>query len=58
MWYNIEFTKYKCPNGFYFKGGNYPYWYSNCTAAKVWEPPQMEECVRKRLISSFQKFNC
>ena len=46
-WYGIENTRYKCPNGHRFSSGNYPYWYSNCTLAKTWDPPAVEQCVRK-----------
>ena len=46
-WYGLENTRYKCPNGYEFSTGQYPYWYSNCTLAKVWDPPTVEECVRK-----------
>ena len=49
FYYNIEFGRYKCPNGYEFAGGNYPYWYSNCTMAKKWDPPEVEACVRKFL---------
>ena len=47
LWYDIEFSKYKCPNGKMFANGNFPYWYSNCTVEKRWDPPEAEECVRK-----------
>ena len=47
MWYGVESSMYKCPNGFAFQSGNYPYWYSNCTIVKTWDPPAMEKCVRK-----------
>ena len=47
FWYNMENSRYKCPNGFMFANGNYPYWYSNCTMAKIWDPPAVEECIRK-----------
>ena len=47
FWYGLENSRYKCPNGFEFKNGNYPYWYSNCTLSKVWDPPLVEECVRE-----------
>ena len=50
MWYGVDFTKYKCPNGLYFKGGNYPYMYSNCTIVKTWDPPAMAECIRKSIL--------
>jgi len=47
MWYGAEYTKYKCPNGMFFKSGNYPYIYSNCTIVKTWDPPVIDPCVRK-----------
>ena len=47
FWYDLENSKYKCPNGYMFENGNYPYWYSNCTVAKVWDPPAVESCKRK-----------
>jgi hypothetical protein len=47
LWYDIEFSRYKCPNGYMFEKGNYPYWYSNCTIAKTWDPTVIEKCVRK-----------
>ena len=47
LWYDKEFSKYKCPNGKMFKNGNFPYWYSNCTVEKVWDPADVEECIRK-----------
>ena len=46
-WYDLEFTKYKCPNGHMFANGNYPYWYSNCTVSKIWDPLETENCMRK-----------
>ena len=50
FWYSLEKARYKCPNGFQFEKGNYPYWYSNCTVAKVWEPLTTENCVGKKNI--------
>ena len=47
FWYDMQNSRYKCPNGFMFANGNYPYWYSNCTMAKIWDPPTVEECIRK-----------
>jgi hypothetical protein len=47
FWYGLENSRYKCPNGFKFENGNYPYWYSNCTIQKTWDPPAVESCVRK-----------
>ena len=58
MWYGTEYTKYKCPNGYFFRSGLYPYWYSNCTVMKTWDPPQMEACVRKFLSGYFYYLNC
>ena len=45
--YDKEFTRYKCPNGYMFSGGNYPYWYSNCTVEKVWDPAEVEACTER-----------
>ena len=53
FWYDMENSRYKCPNGLMFADGNYPYWYSNCTPAKVWDPEEVENCIRK-----FLKFIC
>ena len=50
MYYGIEETKYKCPNGYMFNGGSYPYWSESCTPAKVWDPPEVPECVGKKQI--------
>ena len=47
FWYDMENSRYKCPNGLMFADGNYPYWYSNCTPAKVWDPEEVEVCIRK-----------
>jgi hypothetical protein len=47
MWYNNYNTKYRCPDGFEFSSGSFPYWYSNCTVLKVWDPPQADTCKRK-----------
>jgi hypothetical protein len=47
MWYGMEATQYKCPNGFGFSTGAFPYSFSNCTSAKVWDPPQADACVGK-----------
>ena len=30
-----------------FENGNFPFWYSNCTVEKVWDPVEVEECIRK-----------
>ena len=30
-----------------FSGGNYPYWYSNCTVEKVWDPAEVEACTER-----------
>ena len=46
-WYDLENTKYKCPNGYMFESGSYPFWFSNCTVAKIWDPPEAEKCIRK-----------
>lgn len=46
-WLEAEYTKYKCPNGFKFKTGQYPYWYMNCTARRNWYPEAVEDCIRK-----------
>ena len=43
--YHKEYTRYKCPNGYMFSGGNYPYWYSNCTVQRRWDPAQVETCI-------------
>ena len=48
FWYGLENSRYKCPNGYEFTNGLYPYWYSNCTLAKVWDPPVVENCHRKQ----------
>ena len=50
--YHLESSKYKCPNGYEFLNEEigqrfYPYWYSNCTIAKAWDPQETEDCVRK-----------
>ena len=50
FWYDMENSRYKCPNGFMFADGSYPYWYSNCTPAKIWDPAEVEDCIRKTLI--------
>ena len=47
-WYHIEFTRYSCPRGKEFDSGLYPYWYSNCTVEKLWDPETIEECVGKQ----------
>ena len=47
-WYHIEFTRYSCPRGKEFESGLYPYWYSNCTVEKLWDPETIEECVGKQ----------
>ena len=47
LWYDIEFSKYKCPNGKMFANGNFPYSFSNCTVEKLWDPPEAEQCVCK-----------
>ena len=44
MWYSIEATKYKCPPTHMFPDGS-EFAYSNCTHAKEWSPPVLEECV-------------
>ena len=46
FWYHAEFSKYQCPNGRMFASGNFPFWYSNCTVEKVWDPTDVEECIR------------
>ena len=53
-WYDLQNTRYKCPNGFMFETdesnpltGAYPWWYSNCTVAKLWDPPETAKCIRK-----------
>ena len=56
--YDLQNTKYKCPNGYEFLNSQvgqryYPYWYSNCTIAKAWDPPALDDCVRKRIIFFF-----
>ena len=50
--YDLQNSKYKCPNGHEFLNDQigqryYPYWYSNCTIAKAWDPPAVDDCVRK-----------
>ncbi len=49
FWYGVEQSRFKCTNGYQFAPGEYPYWYTSCTPSKVWDPPTMEECVRKFL---------
>ena len=51
-WYHIEFTRYQCPPGKEFATGAFPYWYSNCTVEKLWDPSEVEECV-----GNFRHFN-
>ena len=43
-WYGIQATQYKCPNGHQFINNAYPYWYSNCTLEKIWDPPVVQDC--------------
>ena len=43
-WYGIQSTQYKCPNGHQFINNAYPYWYSNCTLQKIWDPPAVQDC--------------
>ena len=47
MWYDIQFTRYTCPAGKQFESGAFPYWYSNCTVEKIWDPPAVAICVGK-----------
>ena len=52
FYYHLQNSKYKCPNGWEFfnqptNTRYYPYWYSNCTVAKAWDPPVTETCVSK-----------
>jgi len=51
-WYGLEATRYKCPNGLKFVDGSYPYFHSNCTVAKEWEPPEVIDCERKFFFTS------
>ena len=44
-WYEFDFSRYKCPNGFGFADGSYPYWFSECGADKNWLPDEVDECV-------------
>ncbi len=47
FWYGLEKSRYKCPNGFMFATGQYPYWNSSCTPSKIWDPPEVAKCIRK-----------
>ena len=54
--YGLQESRYKCPNGLEFHNEItdqrfYPYWYSNCTVAKIWDPPETQKCVRKYKIN-------
>ena len=53
-WYHVEFTRYQCPPGKIFQSGIFPYWYSNCTVEKMWDPPVVEECVGKKRSDPIQ----
>ena len=46
-WYGLDYTRYRCQNGYTFAGGNYPDWYSNCSVFGNWDPPVMDKCIRK-----------
>ena len=39
-----------------FENGNFPFWYSNCTVEKVWDPAEGEECIRKYRYSLNRTF--
>ena len=44
-WYHVEFTRYSCPAGKIFSSGMFPFWYSNCTVEKVWDPDVADTCI-------------
>ncbi len=49
-WFEYDRNKYKCPGGYMFEGGHYPYWWANCTVQKVWNPLKTIPCVRKSSV--------
>ena len=48
MFFDSEYTSYKCPNGLMFDGDIYPYYYSNCSSDRNWVPKTLPECIRKK----------
>ena len=44
---NYLHHRYKCPNGYMFATGEWPYWRANCTVQKEWNPQEAVPCVRR-----------
>lgn len=49
-WFEFKTTKYMCPNGYEFEGGQYPFWQANCTAKRTWNPPVAISCVPRKCL--------
>ena len=50
-WYGFSETKYKCPDGYEFLDGSFPYAYAKCNLMQKWEPAEQMECKRELLHS-------
>ena len=44
--FGMEVTRYRCPNGFQWEGGQWPYLEMECLNKK-WAPKQLPSCVSK-----------
>ncbi|XP_059096709.1 sushi, von Willebrand factor type A, EGF and pentraxin domain-containing protein 1-like [Tigriopus californicus] len=44
-WFEFDYSRYRCPNGFMFEDGSFPYWYANCSANRKWNPSKIQPCI-------------
>ena len=44
--FGMEVTRYRCPNGFLWEGGQWPYLEMECLNKK-WAPRKLPACVSK-----------
>ena len=45
--YDVDVSLFRCPNGMKFLDGSFPFFYTNCSTAKTWEPNELPVCIRK-----------
>ncbi|TRY78752.1 hypothetical protein TCAL_06219, partial [Tigriopus californicus] len=51
-WFELDQTRYRCPDGMEFKSGVFPFLVSTCTSAGFWSPEAIEECVPRKCPDS------
>ncbi|TRY78181.1 hypothetical protein TCAL_06224, partial [Tigriopus californicus] len=51
FWFDMDRTKYKCPHGYEFEDGSFPFVESECAANRLWSPQSIKNCTTRKCQS-------